>query len=145
MAWPFGYGLSYNHYRYSNLKMDQVVKTGSNAFSLSMDVKNEGDYPSEEIVQLYLSPEDKNLPLTPIQLIGFTRVPLKSGETKTVRFHISPQQLGYYDHRHWQIAPGRYRIRVGASSQDFRLEGIVTLKGSEVTMPLRTVYFSETY
>lgn len=145
VAWPFGYGLSYNHYRYSNLKMDQVVKTGSNAFSLSMDVKNEGDYPSEEIVQLYLSPEDKNLPLKPIQLIGFTRVPLKSGETKTVRFHISPQQLGYYDHRHWQIAPGRYRIRVGASSQDFRLEGIVTLKGSEVTMPLRTVYFSETY
>ena len=57
----------------------------------------------------------------------------------------TPQQLGYYDHRHWQIAPGRYRIRVGASSQDFRLEGIVTLKGSEVTMPLRTVYFSETY
>lgn len=143
VAWPFGFGMSYNRYRYANLKMNKTASTDDTAFNVSFDVTNEGRYDSEEIVQLYLSPEDKTLPLKPIQLIGFTRVPLKAGETQTVTFRISPQQLGYYDHRQWHIAPGRYRLRVGASSQDFRLQDVITLKGDPVTLPLRTVYFSE--
>jgi len=143
VAWPFGYGLSYNRYSYSDLRMDKTVNTDDEAFSISFDVTNEEQYVSDEVVEVYLSPEDKALPLKPIQLIAFDRVPLQPGEKKTVSFRVSPQQLGYYAHRQWHISPGHFRIKVGASSQDIRLTDVITLKGKNVVMPLRTVYFSE--
>lgn len=75
--------------------------------------------------------------------MAFDRVTLQAGEKKKVSFRVSPQQLGFYAQRQWHISPGRYRIKVGSSSQDIRLTDVMTLKGKEVTMPLRTVYFSE--
>ena len=143
VAWPFGYGLSYNEYQYSNLRMDETVNTNDGEFCICFEVANKGRYASDEIVEVYLSPEDRQLPLKPIQLMAFDRVTLQAGEKKKVSFRVSPQQLGFYAQRQWHISPGRYRIKVGSSSQDIRLTDVMTLKGKEVTMPLRTVYFSE--
>ena len=114
--------------------MDKTVNTDDEAFSISFDVTNEEQYVSDEVVEVYLSPEDKALPLKPIQLIAFDRVPLQPGEKKTVSFRVSPQQLGYYAHRQWHISPGHFRIKVGASSQDIRLTDVITLKGKNVVM-----------
>ena len=77
---------------------------------------------------------------------GFARVSLQPGESKTVKVKLYTEQFGYYSNegkRQWIIAPGQYAIKVGASSQDIRLEQTVTLKGDILTKPLRDFYFSE--
>lgn len=142
IQWPFGYGLTYTSFEYSNLKADKQVSTDAYDIRLSLDVKNTGKQEAAEIVQLYLSPLDGQ-PLKPIQLQGFKRVNLKPGEQSTVSFRLSPQQFGYYENGHWNIAAGKYQLKVAASSQDIRLTADIELTGSKLEMPLRTVYFAE--
>ena len=167
MAWPFGYGLSYTSFTYSNLQLDASVPTTDEAIHLSFDLTNTGSVAGEEVVQLYLSPTSDSQSLKPIQLCGFSRVALQPGETQTVRFILSPQQLGslainpanaalqednsvakasVYEaitRGQWTIQPGDYLLKVGASSADIRLEGKVSLTGEVHALPLRTVYFAE--
>ena len=146
VQWPFGHGLSYTTFEYQNLKADTEASTTDEHITLSFDVKNTGRIAADEIVQLYLSPATADLPIRPIQLQGFTRVSLQPGETKHVTMRLYIDQFGYYTHqgqRQWNIVPGRYLVKIGASSQDIRLQQPVTLKGQPVTKPLRNHYFSE--
>ena len=146
VAWPFGYGLSYTSFEYSNLSLEREASTGSESVSLSFEVKNTGSVKADEIVQIYLSPADASQPVRPIQLQGFDRVTLEPGETRTVRVKLYTEQFGYYSNegtRQWNIAPGTFTVKVGASSRDIRLSGEVTLKGRKVVKPLRDHYFSE--
>lgn len=146
VAWPFGYGLSYTSFEYSNLSLEREASTGSESVSLSFEVKNTGSVKADEIVQIYLSPAEASQPVRPIQLQGFDRVTLGPGETRTVRVKLYTEQFGYYSNegtRQWNIAPGTFTVKVGASSQDIRLSGEVTLKGRKVVKPLRDHYFSE--
>jgi beta-glucosidase len=109
-------------------------------------VKNTGDRDADEIAQLYLSPTTDSQHIRPIQLQGFARVSLKAGQTKTVRVKMYTEQFGYYTHngeRQWNIAPGTFTLKVGASSQDIRLQQNITLTGSVVEKKLRDYYFSE--
>lgn len=139
---PFGYGLSYTTFDYADLKTTKEISTDANHLLVQFKVKNTGLTEGDEIVQLYLSPTSIAQPLKPIKLIGFGRVSLKAGESKTVEFLVSPQQMGYYDNAQWIIEPGEYDIKVGASSQDIRLQETVSLVGNTQNMPLRTNYFS---
>lgn len=146
VAWPFGYGLSYTSFEYSNLSLEREASTGSESVSLSFEVKNTGSVKADEIVQIYLSPAEASQPVRPIQLQGFDRVTLEPGETRTVSVKLYTEQFGYYSNegtRQWNIAPGTFTVKVGASSQDIRLSGEVTLKGRKVVKPLRDHYFSE--
>ena len=146
VAWPFGFGLSYTSFEYSNLSLEHETSTGSESVSLSFEVKNTGSVKADEIVQIYLSPTDASQPVRPIQLQGFDRVTLEPGETRTVKVKLYTEQFGYYSNegtRQWNIAPGTFTVKVGASSQDIRLSGEVTLKGEKVVKPLRDHYFSE--
>ena len=149
IEWPFGYGLSYTSYEYSNLSIDKSVKTSAQAIKVAFDVKNSGQVAGEEIVQLYISPASASQDMPAIRLQGFGRISLAPGETKHVEFLMSPQQFGKYvaaakmGGGHWEIDPGQYLIKVGASSQDIRLQDTVTFTGKTVAMDLRTVYFSE--
>ncbi|MCQ2204688.1 MAG: glycoside hydrolase family 3 C-terminal domain-containing protein [Bacteroidales bacterium] len=143
IAYPFGYGLSYTTYEYSNMKMDQSAATNGGRFNVSVDVKNTGSVAGDEIVELYVSPLDRSAKLKPIQLQGFKRVALAAGETKTVTFAVSPQQLGYYIDGHWAVDAGRYMIKIGASSADIRQESEIELTGEQHTMALRDCYFAE--
>ena len=146
VAWPFGFGLSYTSFEYSNLSLEHETSTGSESVSLSFEVKNTGSVKADEIVQIYLSPTDASQPVRPIQLQGFDRVTLEPGETRTVKVKLYTEQFGYYSNegtRQWNIAPGTFTVKVGASSQDIRLRGEVTLKGEKVVKPLRDHYFSE--
>lgn len=143
VAWPFGYGLSYTSFEYSNLLMDKSVRTSSEKISVAFDVKNTGDCAADEIVQLYVSPTSEEQDYQPIRLQGFGRVSLQPGETKHVEFLMSPQQFGHYDNGQWTVDSGDFIIKVAASSADIRLQDTVSIKGKSKTMPLRTVYFSE--
>ncbi len=112
-------------------------------FSISLKVTNTGKRAGDEIVQLYLSPIDITLPLKPIQLKGFERVSLQAGETKEVTFTISPRLLAHYrEDGKWEVTPGNYKFKVGASSTDIRLEGDIAIKGKPFVSCNRDVYFS---
>jgi beta-glucosidase len=159
VQWPFGYGLSYTTFEYQHLVMDKEVKTTDECLSLSFEVTNTGGMAADEIAQIYLSPAE-NSPLTsnlsPLKLQGFARVSLHPGETKTVRVKLYTDQLGYYTrstsgrlqgknngHRQWNIAPGTFVVKIGASSADIRLQQQVVLRGKPISKPLRDHYFSD--
>ena len=146
--WPFGYGLSYTTFEYSNLQMDESLKLTADSYvTLSFDIKNTGRRAADEIAQIYLSPTNDDQPIRRIQLQGFARVSLKPGETKKVSVKLYTDQFGFYKNengnRSWNIEPGTYAIKIGASSADFRLQQQVTLKGAGVKKPLRDHYFSD--
>ena len=146
IAWPFGYGLSYTTFDYQNLKADAEVATSAECVNVAFEVKNTGKMAADEVVQIYLSPTNEQQQIRPKQLQGFARVKLEPGETKTVKVKLYTDQFGYYSHqdkRQWNVAPGQYEVKVGASSEDIRLQQAITLKGDAITKPLRDHYFSE--
>ena len=146
VQWPFGYGLSYTTFEYSDLKIEGDPTTASQSINLSFKVKNSGKMAADEISQIYLSPTSANQNIRPIQLQGFARVSLNPGETKTVKVKLYTEQFGFYSHdsqRQWNIKPGTFVVKVGASSADIKLQKEVTIKGEPVSKPLREFYFSE--
>jgi beta-glucosidase len=145
VQWPFGYGLSYTTFEYSDLIVDQNATTQGDGINVSFEVKNTGVMAADEIAQIYLSPTSDNQQIRPIQLQGFARVSLQPGESKTIKALLHTEQLGYYDQRQWHIAPGAFIIKIGASSADIRLQKQVTLKGEPVQKPLREYYFSDIF
>ncbi len=146
VQWPFGYGLSYTTFEYKNLKVDREATTADKCVNLSFEVKNTGQVAADEIAQVYISPADENQQIRPIQLQGFARVALQPGQTKTVKVKLYTEQLGFYSHqqqRQWNVQPGKFLVKIGASSTDIRLKENITLKGDPVNKPLREYYFSE--
>ena len=146
IQWPFGYGLSYTTFEYSNIEATPELTTKDESFTVTFDVKNTGKMAADEVAQIYLSPTDKSQQIRPIQLQGFARVSLKPGETKKISVKMYTEQLGYYSNdgqRQWNIQPGKYIIKVGASSQDIKLQQEINVSGELVKKPLRKYYFSE--
>ena len=146
LQWPFGYGLSYTTFYYSNLQIDKEASTSDESINLSFEVKNTGQMAADEVVQIYLSSTKDDQPIRHIQLQGFARVPLQPGESKTVRVKLYVEQFGYYSNkgqRQWNVDPGTYTVKIGSSSADIKLSENVSLKGNPVSKPLREFYFSE--
>ncbi|MDE6269896.1 MAG: glycoside hydrolase family 3 C-terminal domain-containing protein, partial [Muribaculaceae bacterium] len=150
VAWEFGYGLSYTTFAYGNLKVEDGATTASDGgITVSFDVTNTGSVKADEVAQLYLSPGQEGQHIRPIKLQGFARVSLEPGQTKNVQIKLYPDQFGYYTNaegegRRWNIDPGKYQVKIGASSADIRLQDEITLAGQKVSKPMRTRYFSET-
>ena len=147
VQWPFGYGLTYTTFEYANLQVNSEAKTSDDYVELTFQVKNTGEVKADEIAQIYLSPTDSSQQIRPIQLQGFARISLEPGQTKTVTTRLYVEQLGFYSHqnnvRQWNIEPGTFIVKVGASSADIRLQQQLILRGNAVTKPLRDHYFSE--
>ena len=146
IQWPFGYGLTYTTFEYKHLLMDQSARVSTDYVKVQFEVKNTGKVAATEIAQVYLSPTAGDQPMKPIQLQGFARVELEPGQTKRVEMKLYTDQFGYYSHegqRQWNVQPGTYTVKVGASSADIRLEQDITLKGEKITKPLRDHYFSD--
>ena len=147
VAWPFGYGLSYTTFEYQNLQVNSETQTSDNFVELTFQVKNTGEVKADEIAQIYLSPTADNQNIRPIQLQGFARISLEPGQTKTVTTRLYVEQFGFYSHannvRQWNIEPGTFIVKVGASSADIRLQQEVILRGKAINKPLRDHYFSE--
>lgn len=137
VAYPFGYGLSYTTFAYSNLRLDKEIMTDSDTLHVSFDITNTGSVAGKEIVQLYIRDltGSTNRPLK--ELKGFEKVSLEPGETKTVTIELDYRSFAWYSTNlgDWYAAGGSYEIQVGSSSRDIRLLAKVTLKTARV-LPL---------
>ena len=124
VLFPFGFGLSYTTYSYSNLK----VEPGTSP-RVTFTVQNTGKRDGAEIAEVYASlPASAEEP--PKRLVGWSKVPLKAGESREVTVEIDRQYLSIYDENHhsWQLVPGEYTFLVGGSSQALPLKESATLK-----------------
>jgi beta-glucosidase len=113
--YPFGYGLSYSRFAYSNLKVNKRTLHHDESLKVSVRVENVGDYPGDEVVQLYLSDVAASVPVPLRQLKGFQRLPLRPGQRKTVRFTLTPEDFHCYrDDGTPLLEPGEFSISVGS-------------------------------
>jgi beta-glucosidase len=126
---PFGYGLSYTSFEYSNLKIADTTLSPAGSTTVTCTVKNTGPRIGDEVVQLYVHDVLGSLARPVIALKGFERVQLSPGESRDMSFTVGPDQLKMLDAKlHWIVEPGDFRILIGASSKDIRLRGQITVK-----------------
>jgi len=118
-VYPFGYGLSYTSFEYSNLRTDQAILPMKGSIRVSVDIKNTGNRSGEEVVQLYIRDLSASV-CQPVKVLkGFQKLSLEPGETKTVQFKLTPEDLKYYDaNMKWTVEPGEFSVFVGSSSRD---------------------------
>ena len=121
---PFGHGLSYTTFEYSNLRFDQSGMTDQGILNVLVDVKNTGAVPGKEIVQLYVSDRTGKVQRPIRELKGFAKVSLAPGETKTVTMALDARSFSWYspELHDWYAHSGEYVVSAGASSRDIRLE-----------------------
>lgn len=119
---PFGHGLSYTTFDYGKATIDKTEGSADDVFTVSIPVTNTGDRAGREIVQLYVSDLKTTLPRPVKELKGFKKISLEPGQTETVTFEISRDDLSYFDaDKHaWVVDPGKFEALVGASSRDIR-------------------------
>ncbi len=122
---PFGFGLSYTSFNYSNLRISSNRLTKDESLDVSLDVTNSGKREGKEVVQLYIKDIECSLIRPDKELKGFEKISLEPGETKKVKFSINPSQLAFYDDEihDWRIEPGSFEVLVGKSSRDIELTG----------------------
>jgi len=126
---PFGYGLSYTRFEYSNLKISPEKIGPREQVNISLDVKNIGKYRGDEIVQLYIHDEIASVSKPVKELKGFKRITLEPGEKKTVTFTLGPEDLASYDaDMNLVVEPGIFEVLIGSSSEDIRLKGRFEVK-----------------
>jgi len=126
---PFGFGLSYSRFDYSNMTFDRKVFAADGSCNVSFTLKNVGKFDGEEVVQLYINDMLASVARPVKELKGFQRVHLKAGEEKVLTFNINPNLLKMLnDKMEWVVEPGDFRIMIGASSMDIRLRDIITLQ-----------------
>jgi len=120
---PFGYGLSYTTFAYSNPVLDKTrIKPGESA-TLRVTVQNTGARDGDEVVQLYVRPLQSTLAQPVLALRGFQRVHLRRAERRTLAFTVAPQTLATLDRDlNWTVEPGTYRLMIGASSRELPLK-----------------------
>ena len=132
VAFPFGHGLSYTSFKYSDLKLDRTEMTDQDTLTVSVDVTNTGDRAGKEVVQLYVSDLTGAVRRPVKELKGYEKVSLEPGETKTVTMTLDKRSFAWYstDLHDWYAASGEYEILIGASSRDIRLTENVHLTGT---------------
>jgi beta-glucosidase len=121
--YPFGYGMSYTTFQYSNLKVNPETQAPQGNISVSVEVENTGKVKGDEVVQLYIKDLLSSVTTYESQLRGFERVSLLPGEKKTVEFTITPASLELLDRNmKWVVEPGKFEVLIGSSSTDIRLK-----------------------
>ena len=137
VAFPFGHGLSYTTFEYSNLRTDKDTMTEGETIQVSVDVTNIGDRAGKEIVQLYVSDLTNAARRPEKELKGFEKVALNPGETKRVTFTLDKRSFAWYstDIHDWYAASGTYEILIAASSRDIRLTKTIQWESAQI-LPL---------
>jgi beta-glucosidase len=121
--YPFGFGLSYSTFQYSNLSVTPKIQTQKKDVEVQVDVTNTGKIKGDEVVQLYVKDVISSVTVYETQLRGFERITLLPGEKKTVKFIIHPDDLALFDkNMNWVVEPGQFEVLIGSSSTDIRLK-----------------------
>lgn len=132
VLFPFGHGLSYTTFEYSDLQLDRSTLADTDTLTVSVKVTNSGEVAGKEVVQLYVRDVEAGVFRPKKELKGFDKVALEPGETKTVTFEIGRRAFAFYDVdiADWVVEAGEFEILIGASAHDIRLNASV-----EVTSP----------
>jgi beta-glucosidase len=121
--YPFGYGLSYTKFEYSNLTVSPEKGNSQGDVTVTVDVTNTGARKGDDVVQLYLKDNISSVTTYEFDLRGFERIALAPGEKKTVKFTLHPDDLALLDkNMNWTIEPGAFTVMIGASSEDIKLK-----------------------
>ena len=134
VAYPFGHGLSYTTFAYSDLS----VTAHAGGLTVSLTVANTGPRDGREVVQVYTGPASSQVSRPPRELSSFASVALAAGERRVVELTVRRADLAHWDVRTgaWVVEGGPYAVEVGASSRDLRLSATVVVVGDEVRLPL---------
>jgi beta-glucosidase len=126
---PFGFGLSYTTFEYSNLSIEPATIAPDSSTIVRLTVKNTGNVAGDEVVQLYIRDILASVARPVMELRGFTRIHIAPGEAREVAFLLGPEHLRMLDgDMRWVVEPGAFRVMVGASSKDIRLRGSLTVQ-----------------
>jgi beta-glucosidase len=121
--YPFGFGLSYTTFDYSNLQVTPQQEHQKGDIHVTVDVTNTGQRKGDDVVELYLKQEYSDVTVYEYDLRGFERVSLNLGEKKTVEFTLHPDDLAILDkNMNWTVEPGKFQVMIGASSEDIKLK-----------------------
>ena len=132
VLFPFGFGLSYTTFAYSNMQVSAESFKDVDGLSVMVDVTNTGDVAGKEIVQVYVHDQESRLKRPFKELKGFAKVALKPGETKTVSILLDSRAFAYYNptHKQWVTEDGQFDILVGASAADIRCQKTVSMQST---------------
>jgi beta-glucosidase len=130
---PFGFGLSYTTFEYSNLKLSSNNVTDNDLITVSLNVKNTGSFKGKEIVQLYVSDAESTLQRPEKELKKFAKVELNPGESTTVTFQLQASDFSYFDAKRnmWIVESGAYSIMAAASSKDIKLVETLQMQSTQ--------------
>lgn len=124
--YPFGFGLSYTSFEYSNLAIRKVNNT---SYTAEFTITNTGNFDGDEVVQLYIRDEVASTVRPVKQLKHFSRINLKKGESKTISFELSENDFSIIDQQMKRIVePGKFKIMIGSSSEDIKLEDVINIE-----------------
>jgi len=141
--YPFGYGLSYTQFNYSDFAINKSEAKAGDVVDVSVKITNTGARMGDEIVQLYIHDSVASLTRPVKELKGFKRISLKAKESAVVTFSLSVNQLGFYNtDMNYVVEPGKFEVMVGSSSQDIRGKGEFNVVGEVTDISQQKVYFS---
>lgn len=134
VLFPFGFGLSYTTWEYSNLRLDKTSMKEIDELTVTFDVTNSGRVSGKEIVQLYVRDPESSVPKPVKELKGFQKISAGPGEKKTVTLTLNKRSFAYYHTgiAGWHVESGDYEILIGAASSDIRLKATVQVESTEV-------------
>ena len=129
---PFGYGLSYTQFEYSDMRILQKELKGTDTIKLSVKIKNTGSVTGKEVVQVYIHDKVSSV-TTPVKVLkGFKKVQINPNETVILSFSIPCKELGLWDkYMNFVVEPGEFELMIGASSEDIRLNDTITITRQE--------------
>lgn len=143
VLFPFGYGLSYTNFEYSNLKISKNEIDDAEKVTVSVNIKNIGDVFGKEIVQLYIRDKESSVTRPEKELKGFEKIGLEPGEEKEVTFILNKRSFAYYnvDLGDWHVESGEFEILIGKSSREIVLKEVITVN---TTSPIKTIVTKNT-
>ncbi|MEZ4666419.1 MAG: glycoside hydrolase family 3 N-terminal domain-containing protein [Anaerolineae bacterium] len=139
--YPFGHGLSYTQFEYSDLVLNTSTASAEDSLTISCAVKNIGQVAGDEVVQLYVHDIVSSVTRPVKELRGFKRISLEPGETKTVQFTFDVRHMAFYDRTmRYVVEPGKVEVLIGSSSENILLSGSFEITGE--TSEVEQVYFT---
>lgn len=141
---PFGYGLTYTTFDYTNLRIDPAEVDGNGQVRISVDVTNKGARAGDEVVQLYVHDAESAITRPVKQLVGFQRVTLEPGQACTVSFTLRLSQLAFLNREmELVVEPGTIEVMVGSSAEEIRVQGAFRIVGDVIEVDANRAFFPQ--